>query len=422
MRRLAWSLSAFLIVTLALSLSAAAQEKVHLTFTAWGGESHWRVYERLAAAFNAQNDRIEIEFIPTPDAYVDKLKTNVVAGTGPDIYFSQEMQSVGFIKDGWFIPLNKYIENDPTFDIDQIHAGLFSSFTWEGQIGALPVVTFSSMLFYNPVLIEEAGLALPQSITWDELREYARVLTRRDSSGEVQQYGHRIEPWPNFYIYYLWQNEGDVFDATLRNSALNTPETIGAVEFLHDLMWGLEVIPKPHELGQFLLENHNTAMFTHGSWMIGYYENLFEFQNFNAISGPIGKREVNMAYPNAFGISAASKHPDEAWEFLKFASGPEGQRIIAEGGLGIPVNKDPSVADAYVVGPTARQNLNALEAVMKAQAPRVVPTMQEVIIDQILGPGLNRVWANEVSPRTALEEAHRLVQAHLDEFYASLGR
>ncbi len=122
-----------------------------------------------------------------------------------------------------------------------------------------------------------------------------------------------------------------------------------------------------------------------------------------------------MAYPNAFGISAASKHPDEAWEFLKFASGPEGQRIIAEGDLGIPVNKDPSVGEAYVSGPTAIHNMAALEAVMMAQAPRVVPGMQEVIIDQILGPGLNRVWANEVAPRTALEEAHRLVQAYLDE-------
>ena len=238
----------------------------------------------------------------------------------------------------------------------------------------------------------------------------------------MQQYGHRVETWPNFYLYYLWQNDGGVFDEQLRNSILNSQESIEAVEFIHDLMWGMQVIPKPHEMGQFLIENHNLAMFTHGSWMIGYYANLFDFQDFGVISSPIGKRQVNMAYPNAFGISAVSKHPDEAWEFLKFASGPEGQRIIAEGDLGIPVNKDPSVGDAYVSGPTAAQNLAALEAVMMAQAPRVVPSMQEVIIDQILGPGLNRVWANEIAPRTAMEEAHRLVQAHLDEFYASLGQ
>lgn len=423
MKRRTFSLSLLvMMLALALALPAAAAEKVHLTFTAWGGESHWRVYERLAEAFNEKYDHISIEFIPTPDAYVDKMKANILANTGPDIYFSQEMQSVGFIKDGWFIPLNDYIENDPDFDITQIHAGLFNSFTWEGQIGAMPVVTFTSLLFYNPVLLNEAGLPIPESLTWDELVEYARVLTRRSPDGTVQQYGHRFEPWPNFYLYYLWQNEGGFFDEVLRNSALNSQQSIEAVEFLHDLIWGMQVVPKPHEMGQYLLENHNVGMFTHGSWMIGYYANLFEFEDFGAISTPVGKRAVNMAYPNAFGISSASKHPDEAWEFLKFAAGPEGQRIIAEGDLGIPVNRDPWVGDAYVTGPTAEQNLVALQALMIAEAPRVVPGMQEVLIDQIVGPLLNQVWANEIAPRTAMEEAHRLAQAHLDEFYASLDR
>src|SRR5690606_40208195 len=117
---------------------------------------------------------------------------------------------------------------------------------------------------------------------------------------------------------------------------------------------------------------------THASCVSVYYAILFACVALAAISSVAGKRAVNMAYPNACGISAASKHPDEAWEFLKFASGPEGQRIIAEGDLGIPVNKDPSVGEAYVSGPTAIHNMAALEAVMMAQAPRVVPGMQEV--------------------------------------------
>src|SRR5690606_38920931 len=126
--------------------------------------------------------------------------------------------------------------------ITQIHAGLFNSFTWEGQIGAMPVVTFTSLLFYNPVLLNEAGLPIPESLTWDELVEYARVLTRRSPDGTVQQYGHRFEPWPNFYLYYLWQNEGGFFDEVLRNSALNSQQSIEAVEFLHDLIWGMQVV------------------------------------------------------------------------------------------------------------------------------------------------------------------------------------
>lgn len=413
----------FVAAVLVLSLScllvgSVLAEDVKLTFTAWGGESHWKIYEKLAAVFSEQNDGITVEFIPTPDNYVDKLKTNVMAGTGPDIYFCQEMQTVGFIDEGWFIPLNDFIEKDDSFDISLIHSGLFSSFTWQDKIGAMPVVAFVSLLYYNPVKFNEAGLANPQSMTWDQLVQYAKALTKTDAEGNIQQYGHKIFLGsPNLYLYYLWQNEGGILDEERRNSILNTPETVGAVRFIYDLLWTHRVAPKLNELGAYWLHNHNLAMMTQGSWDIGYLSNQAQFLDFEVIGCPVGKREVNLAYPNAFGISAASKHPEEAWKFLAFLSGPEGQRIIAEEGLGTPVNTDPSVADAYFTGPTMRQRMVAVQALAKAQAPRVVPGMQGEIIDQRVNPFFIRVWNDELPPESAAEQAHRQVQSFLDEFY-----
>lgn len=410
----------FILVILSLLITSAPTkaEEVHLTFTAWGGLSHQETYQELARVFSEQHPTITVEFEPDIGAYVDRMKTNILAGTGPDIYFTQEMQTVGFVRDGWLIPLNDYMARDPEL-IDQIHPSLFESFTWEGQIGSLPVVTFASMFYYNPYLFGEAGLPAPQMVTWDDLRTWGRALTRRDGEGRIVQYGHRIEyPEVNFHLYYLWQNGGGLIDESRTRSLLNTPETINAVEFIRDLIWADQIIPKPDEMGDFLLEFGNLGMFTHGSWMTGYYESLFEFDDFEVLPAPIGEYNVGMAYPNGFGISAASKHPDEAWEFLKFLSGTEGQQIIASAGLGIPVNRDPAVARAYLDVPTPRRRLAELEALTTARPPYVVPGTQEDIIAQTVNPAMFAVWNNEADPAPVLEELHRLVQQMIDDIHA----
>ncbi|MCK9911459.1 extracellular solute-binding protein, partial [Microbacteriaceae bacterium K1510] len=50
------------------------------------------------------------------------------------------------------------------------------------------------------------------------------------------------------------------------------------------------------------------------------------------------------------GINKHTKHPKEAWEFLKFMTGPEGQKISAvDGGLAptyLPVYEDADVKKA----------------------------------------------------------------------------
>src|SRR5690606_9990086 len=49
------------------------------------------------------------------------------------------------------------------------------------------------------------------------------------------------------------------------------------------------------------------------------------------------------------GLSIAANTPrkDEAWEFVKFATGPEGQRIIADSALFIPVLKSVAAAPEF---------------------------------------------------------------------------
>jgi multiple sugar transport system substrate-binding protein len=76
-----------------------------------------------------------------------------------------------------------------------------------------------------------------------------------------------------------------------------------------------------------------------GSWKSGVLENstLGKEGKIQLITMP--KQEVsNVSVLGGLGyaIAANTKYPEEAWEFVKFIAGPEGNRIQGEDGIDIP--------------------------------------------------------------------------------------
>ena len=63
--------------------------------------------------------------------------------------------------------------------------------------------------------------------------------------------------------------------------------------------------------------------------------------------GPAGTR-AGLVVPTGFGVSSQSKHPREAFEFVRFLAGPEGQEIIARWALFIPCRKSVARSTAFL--------------------------------------------------------------------------
>lgn len=77
-------------------------------------------------------------------------------------------------------------------DISKYGAMWDSSYP-DGQIFALPTRTTCWMLFYNPDLLEEAGVEMPEQLTWTEYAEMAKKLTKGD--GPDKQWGGYWVDW-----------------------------------------------------------------------------------------------------------------------------------------------------------------------------------------------------------------------------------
>ena len=81
-----------------------------------------------------------------------------------------------------FAPLDDFQAADPIEDIDDIAAGLRQSMTVGGKLVGIPFRHATQGLFYNEVLLEEAGIADPPK-TMEELVEQAKKLTFTSSAG-----------------------------------------------------------------------------------------------------------------------------------------------------------------------------------------------------------------------------------------------
>jgi multiple sugar transport system substrate-binding protein len=82
------------------------------------------------------------------------------------------------------------------------------------------------------------------------------------------------------------------------------------------------------------------------------------------------------------GINKFSKHPKEAWEFLKFMTGPEGQKISAvEGGLAptfLPAYDDADVQKASPLFAN-KDFIDGVSAAVSRPTTPIYPKISEVI-------------------------------------------
>ncbi len=94
--------------------------------------------------------------------------------------------SVEATRAGYFLDLSPLANTDPSLDAEDFFSAAWRSFQWDGGVWALPSSVNVTLLIYDPVAFDQAGVAYPNANwTLDDLASAARALARRDSAGNV---------------------------------------------------------------------------------------------------------------------------------------------------------------------------------------------------------------------------------------------
>ena len=317
--------------------SAAADtgsgEKINLKFYIWSDEENY--ISKVVEQYNAQSDSVHVEMLSIAnDSYDDKLKVMMAAGDEADIVDIRGLAQVTQYREtGSLLDLTDLVKNSE-LDISKYGAMWDSSYP-DGQIFALPTRTTCWMLFYNPDLLEEAGVKMPEQLTWTEYAQMAKKLTKGD--GPDKQWGGY---WVDWHTQFIATQQGVYVNA----------DDVSAVQESLEMLNQLYNVDKTHmSLGemkatdtQYLadFENKRAALMPQGEWMINMLLN----------DTSAGKTDVNweiapMPIPDGVepgttwgqfqfaGVTSTTKHPGESFDFLKYLCGPEGAAIYASTGM-----------------------------------------------------------------------------------------
>jgi ABC-type glycerol-3-phosphate transport system substrate-binding protein len=332
---------------------------------------------------------------------------------------------VTFLAKDALLPLNGFIDRDPSFQVSDFFPEVLQRFTREGKLYAIPRDTAPfACVFYNKRLFDEARLPYPSDDwTLDELLQTAKRLTKREKD-RVTQYGFYAWAWQNF-VYAHGGRLVDDLDRPTR-CVLDDPRAIAGLQFYADLMNAHQVAPTPNALGnlamgaQQLFMSQRVAMFSSGIWETPILRRIRDFDWDVAMfpKGPSGERAFGTG-GTGYCILRSSKHPQAAWEVLKALAGDEGHEQLAEKGLAQPANRRIAQGPAWAESPLPPRNKRMLnEAVRYAVYEPTIPEWRE-IADLHMLPELDLVFNGQQSAAEAVARIVPKVNAALAKRHAT---
>lgn len=358
------------------SIPARAQDARKVTFWSAFTDPDKTVLTNMVNTFNAQSTDFQVEFVSTPPEQVTdstKLMTAVRGGTGPDIYHLDrfivaQRAAGGLLQDlSQFSDANDYMNN--YLDFAKAEA------TYNGSPYALPFDTDARALYYNKTMLASVGVDPEEldrangPITWDRVAEIAALLDVKDSNGNYTQMG--FIPWVNqgwHYTYgFSWQ--GSFYDAAACSVTPDDPKIVEAFQWVQDFCnargadqvsaFGTPSMQSgfPSQQHPFILDT--LAMQITGDWVIAQLAQYAPDKDYGITWMPVPTALASatpdadaepMASPVAAGggnsatwaggwsvvIPDGAKNPEDAWTFMKWFAGKEGQSIYVKESSHLP--------------------------------------------------------------------------------------
>jgi multiple sugar transport system substrate-binding protein len=350
------------------------KSQVTLNYYFGANPAEAQLRQKLFNQFEAANPDIKIVTQLDGTAHLQKLNTEIAGGNPPDLMMSWELDYPAYAKRGVYRDLNQFVKADNEFQntvMPQQYPAVHDMFSYGGELSVLPEQITDTVLFYNKDHVKAAGVTMPTTWddptwtwddptwTWDRFLDAAKKLTQTSGS-RVTRYGYAEMWWYPLTACSVIAaaNGGDWFTKPVNppagSSNLVDPRITAAIQWYADLTNVQKVAAPSRSLtttpGFQLFMNGKVSMGIVGHWFYGAFAGT-KGLNFDIAPVPIGPSGAKHSRTNIGGtgisISAKTKYPEQAWRFVKFWAGIQGQTAIAKSGLWVPALKNIGKSSAY---------------------------------------------------------------------------
>ena len=402
--------SFLLIFGLFTSLTRDDPEK-YLIFGTWGTPQEIESFERLIDLYNTTRSpkhKVKL-FHPENVSYDQRLLVQAAAGNLPDVMHLHNENILSFVHKGLVEDLTPFVERDTSFHLDAFFPNLVKTCTVRDRLYGVPHNFSTLVLYYNKDHFDAEGIPYPDS-TWDwkKLVEASLKLTKRDRTGKIVRYGCNVHIviFPLFY-----QNGGSFLNETFDRCVIGSPDAAGALQFLVDLSEKYRVSWNSLATGiqwDDMFAGGRCAILANGRWAAAWYARYMPQRSMDIAPLPRGKYRVGGIATHMMSMSAESKKKDEAWEFIKFLVGREGQVMVSDDGNNIPALREVAESDLFLKNKNTPllNNKVFLDEVPYARdwAFNPGPYLTVYAVNQLMTVALNNVVLGYDAPLSALQK------------------
>lgn len=320
------------------SPSPHAGGPAQLVYQDWRTEWFPAMAQQMLAQFHESHSNIRVFYTPDPENMETKMPAVFEAGTAPDVLAGCCDFFPAWAQANYLLDLRAYVaaDLDPAAIADWDAAQYKALFTLDGRQFGLPKYHGALGLYYNKDLFDERGVDYPSgSWTHDDYLDAMKRLTRdRDGDGQTDLWGSMLDPvYDRVQIYVNGWGGHFVDPDDPARCRLAEPEAMQAIEWIRARLWDDTVMATSLAVQKVSTREAfytgKVAMVEDGSWALKDILTNAKFR-VGVAPFPAGPaRRVTLATTDAFGIYAGTKHPEAAWELIKFLVSQEYGRAMA---------------------------------------------------------------------------------------------
>lgn len=331
-----------------------SQGNKKVTVGIWNGsEAEQKSFDTMVKDFEEKTN-VKVEKKIYTD-YNTQLKTDLIGGTAPDVFYLDVNLSPEMMDSGVLEPLNQHI--DEKYDVKDIYPNLIDGFKDKsGETYAMPKDYSSLGVYYNENLLKEAGYTkddIPK-----EFEKWPEFLKNLQSKLPKGKKAAMIDPNLDRLMSLIEANDVEITnDKGLSN--VNDPkvmEVLSLVESLYkngstkqatELGYGWNGDAFGAEAGAIMIE---------GNWVVGHLRENFPNVKYGTLEMPTYKgKNSSMLFTVGYSINKESKNKENSWEFIKYATGKDGMKINTSISGALParesVSKDTKVNEDAILAP-----------------------------------------------------------------------
>lgn len=389
--------------------SVDADGNVTLDFWyALGGDSG-KAIEDLVNQFNASHPNIKVvgTYQGNYTTAMAKVYSAITGNTLPNVAQLGAAPLLG--SSGAVLPVKDFLATDSSFDLEKIHPAFLQYNTAAGELWSLPFNNSVPILLYNKDLFVAAGLDPedpPEDI--DELLEYAKALTVKDSNGVVTQYGLNTKDDTHWYLSTLFlENGAQIVSEDESEMLYNSPEAVAMLQTWSDWVNVDQVMPRnQHAEAQSDFLAGKLGMLMGSTSGVSGIQKDAAFRVGSAMFPMVnGVRKV----PVGGGSLVIFKNENEqirnaSWEFVKFLISEQSSIYLTSQTGYIPIYKDalnwPEIESIIEDNPLRLAAINSLPYAV------AIPVFSALgNSDLALQNAIEKVELGSADPQTALDEA-----------------